>query len=146
MTEPVSEQVAALRRELKLTWDSHEREHVQHEQAHGREHQFAQDAIDKAAELAKENKAASNEWRAAMNDRETRFATKEDVKAILFRLDNIERAALVANERDRIRAVDDAEDKRQTERRQSRAQWTVCLLYTSPSPRDGLLSRMPSSA
>ena len=23
---------------------------------------------------------------------------------------------------------------------------TVCLLYTSPSPRDGLLSRMPSSA
>ena len=26
-----------------------------------------------------------------------------------------------------------------------RAIW-VCLLYTSPSPRDGLLSRMPSSA
>ena len=26
--------------------------------------------------------------------------------------------------------------------------WTffICLLYTSPSPRDGLLSRMPSSA
>ena len=24
--------------------------------------------------------------------------------------------------------------------------WDVCLLYTSPSPRDGLLSRMPSSA
>ena len=26
------------------------------------------------------------------------------------------------------------------------AQFTDCLLYTSPSPRDGLLSRMPSSA
>ena len=26
------------------------------------------------------------------------------------------------------------------------AQAKVCLLYTSPSPRDGLLSRMPSSA
>ena len=26
------------------------------------------------------------------------------------------------------------------------AQWNSCLLYTSPSPRDGLLSRMPSSA
>ena len=27
------------------------------------------------------------------------------------------------------------------------AAWTsLCLLYTSPSPRDGLLSRMPSSA
>ena len=25
-------------------------------------------------------------------------------------------------------------------------QATTCLLYTSPSPRDGLLSRMPSSA
>ena len=24
--------------------------------------------------------------------------------------------------------------------------FAVCLLYTSPSPRDGLLSRMPSSA
>ena len=24
--------------------------------------------------------------------------------------------------------------------------YVVCLLYTSPSPRDGLLSRMPSSA
>ena len=26
------------------------------------------------------------------------------------------------------------------------AQTEICLLYTSPSPRDGLLSRMPSSA
>ena len=26
------------------------------------------------------------------------------------------------------------------------AHWMACLLYTSPSPRDGLLSRMPSSA
>ena len=26
------------------------------------------------------------------------------------------------------------------------AQAAFCLLYTSPSPRDGLLSRMPSSA
>ena len=28
----------------------------------------------------------------------------------------------------------------------SSEQSDVCLLYTSPSPRDGLLSRMPSSA
>ena len=26
------------------------------------------------------------------------------------------------------------------------ARYKFCLLYTSPSPRDGLLSRMPSSA
>ena len=33
-------------------------------------------------------------------------------------------------------------------RAESRADYlfTACLLYTSPSPRDGLLSRMPSSA
>ena len=34
----------------------------------------------------------------------------------------------------------DAEDGGQT------VQLAICLLYTSPSPRDGLLSRMPSSA
>ena len=28
----------------------------------------------------------------------------------------------------------------------STTQYILCLLYTSPSPRDGLLSRMPSSA
>ena len=28
----------------------------------------------------------------------------------------------------------------------ARTQVDICLLYTSPSPRDGLLSRMPSSA
>ena len=28
----------------------------------------------------------------------------------------------------------------------SDARAMICLLYTSPSPRDGLLSRMPSSA
>ena len=28
----------------------------------------------------------------------------------------------------------------------ARGQAILCLLYTSPSPRDGLLSRMPSSA
>ena len=27
-----------------------------------------------------------------------------------------------------------------------REEYSNCLLYTSPSPRDGLLSRMPSSA
>ena len=29
---------------------------------------------------------------------------------------------------------------------ETRRAFKVCLLYTSPSPRDGLLSRMPSSA
>ena len=31
-------------------------------------------------------------------------------------------------------------------RGEERRSYCACLLYTSPSPRDGLLSRMPSSA
>ena len=30
--------------------------------------------------------------------------------------------------------------------KKAKKQYNCCLLYTSPSPRDGLLSRMPSSA
>ena len=33
-----------------------------------------------------------------------------------------------------------------TNRELEQVQHDICLLYTSPSPRDGLLSRMPSSA
>ena len=29
---------------------------------------------------------------------------------------------------------------------EAQTKYKICLLYTSPSPRDGLLSRMPSSA
>ena len=36
--------------------------------------------------------------------------------------------------------------KQRTELRKEIEQVAICLLYTSPSPRDGLLSRMPSSA
>ena len=32
------------------------------------------------------------------------------------------------------------------QKRKEEAEAKACLLYTSPSPRDGLLSRMPSSA
>ena len=38
------------------------------------------------------------------------------------------------------------EIKRPQNRLRSAVEWRACLLYTSPSPRDGLLSRMPSSA
>ena len=39
----------------------------------------------------------------------------------------------------------DAEEEEGREERKARL-YITCLLYTSPSPRDGLLSRMPSSA
>lgn len=118
MTEPLNDQIAGLRRELKLTWDAHEREHVQHEASHGREHEFAAEAIRTAALLAKENKADANEWRATMNDREARFSTKDDVSSILARLDSIERLNLVAAERERA-------EKEDANKRVSRSQWTI---------------------
>ena len=54
----------------------------------------------------------------------------------------------------RVKRESEAEEKRarleamrrETAAREARAQEQDCLLYTSPSPRDGLLSRMPSSA
>ena len=36
--------------------------------------------------------------------------------------------------------------KKEIAKFQKKEQAQLCLLYTSPSPRDGLLSRMPSSA
>ena len=42
--------------------------------------------------------------------------------------------------------VDDMTADTNTQLSTEQAQDIVCLLYTSPSPRDGLLSRMPSSA
>ena len=47
-----------------------------------------------------------------------------------------------------INVSDDQVDDRLDEALQYFAQYHYdgCLLYTSPSPRDGLLSRMPSSA
>ena len=37
-------------------------------------------------------------------------------------------------------------DKGKDKEEEAKADPNTCLLYTSPSPRDGLLSRMPSSA
>ena len=48
-------------------------------------------------------------------------------------LDGVER--ILEDEFDIVEKVEDG-----------RALVEACLLYTSPSPRDGLLSRMPSSA
>ena len=43
--------------------------------------------------------------------------------------------------------LSDWEDSKETVNDTYLKAWnSICLLYTSPSPRDGLLSRMPSSA
>ena len=41
---------------------------------------------------------------------------------------------------------DPTSDRKAVVEQLTKAMGGTCLLYTSPSPRDGLLSRMPSSA
>ena len=45
-----------------------------------------------------------------------------------------------------ITAKEDLKQIQNLKRDLMKVQGNICLLYTSPSPRDGLLSRMPSSA
>ena len=45
-----------------------------------------------------------------------------------------------------IQVLDDSTDDSLALTRSKVEEYQDCLLYTSPSPRDGLLSRMPSSA
>ena len=64
-------------------------------------------------------------------------AKMRDDKLPLKGLGDAERA-----KKQREKEIQQAEKRRQQEEKRRKA----CLLYTSPSPRDGLLSRMPSSA
>jgi len=66
--------------------------HKEHQEAHDREHKFAQLAIDKSAELATQNKNDANEWRDAMGDRERKFVTAEVVSLLVERVYSLERA------------------------------------------------------
>ena len=52
-------------------------------------------------------------------------------------------APVLAKRKSVVAKVDDA---KREEKEAAELALRVCLLYTSPSPRDGLLSRMPSSA
>ena len=69
------------------------------------------------------------------------------VRTVMITGDNPRTAAAIAKEA----GVDDylAEATPEAKMRlikDEQAKGKLCLLYTSPSPRDGLLSRMPSSA
>lgn len=139
--ELILSQIDTLKREIDAATAAHGREHGLHDGAHSREHEYTDKALQVAAELAKANKADANEWRAAMADRELRFAPINLVNTMLERLDKIERANLVRDEREQNRLVKEADDKRikaeedgkrerEIERRQSRQQWTVGIVIT----------------
>ena len=56
------------------------------------------------------------------------------------------KAAFVEAALERLAARDAAEGRESARASDAGGTPTVCLLYTSPSPRDATLSRMPSSA
>jgi hypothetical protein len=118
----------SLREYIEARLSAHGELHEAHEKAHEREHEFSQKAIDTSAELARSNKADSNEWRASMTDREARFSTKEEISALAHRLDQLEDAALVRVERERLQLITAAEETRQSERRVARAQWQIGII------------------
>ena len=69
--------------------------------------------------------------------------TRLDPAVIAFQLDHAE-AKVVIVDREFMPVMQDALNRMDV--KPIVIQYDDCLLYTSPSPRDGLLSRMPSSA
>ena len=78
-----------------------------------------------------------NSWITAM---ETNLSNME---ANLDETDKIKHKENIDNNKQHLNGL---KGKKAQEWREYATQCMVCLLYTSPSPRDGLLSRMPSSA
>jgi CHASE3 domain sensor protein len=142
-----------LREYVEGLFEAHKEAHKDHELSHAREHQFAQKAIDTAAELAKENKADANEWRATMNDKDNRFALKLDIerllqqgldrhKAVVERLDDLEDAEIKRVENERLRLVQEAND-REAERERRRRELVIAgLVITVLAVMINLLIRL----
>lgn len=107
----IQAEIRGLRERLDLVWSNHEREHEQHEAAHGREHEFTQRAIDTAAILQKETKTDANEWRETMNDRERTFATKTDIATIAGTLEELKKADIKRTETERLEKEQAARDR-----------------------------------
>ena len=63
---------------------------------------------------------------------EEKFTTVEEENKYKTELENLKNQPLPIGQKDKLFS--------------ERFKYVSCLLYTSPSPRDGLLSRMPSSA
>ena len=75
------------------------------------------------------------------------FQMSEEGKSLMAHMDHVHRGKMMA-EIYRLLLADKLEDEADYLNWEAKNHETAyfCLLYTSPSPRDGLLSRMPSSA
>ena len=71
---------------------------------------------------------------------------REDAKSGTNTTSNSQNPSKTTSEVDGSDGSNDGKDKAALTREEREARYRDCLLYTSPSPRDGLLSRMPSSA
>ena len=81
----------------------------------------------------------------------TSFRPRDFVLASVFVLEVMTDLQVYRFEPERVPNAEDSENEEVNNRLEgtSWVPWErceTCLLYTSPSPRDGLLSRMPSSA
>lgn len=124
----MTDDIPATRREVALIWEGHQREHIQHDIAHGREHASTEKALDVAAELAKENKEAANEWRGAMDDRERNFVTRADLQGMDHRVELLEASEIRRAENEKLRLVAEAESKQRDQERARSQQWRVGLM------------------
>ena len=79
------------------------------------------------------NQSASNNYKQHANDSNSKLIASAEAFAAGRTLGMSEEETL-------------AQMSKMLRRQQRKDQNVTCLLYTSPSPRDGLLSRMPSSA
>lgn len=131
-----------LREYIERLFKDHDSAHNDHERFHAREHDFAQKAIDKASELASQNKADANEWRAAMNDRERTFPTKAELSAVSEKVVALEQAEIRRVENERLRLIGEAEEKRNLERAQTRQQWLIGLAVGTGAVLVNLIIRL----
>ena len=90
----------------------------------------------KDAELQKYREMYAQSAQSALDAEEEKLKTQES------QVDDIYRKAVQSSDPDLMSKADTLKNDIAIKKEKLRS----CLLYTSPSPRDGLLSRMPSSA
>ena len=94
-----------------------------------------------ALSYAKNVQSESNNLKARLNNLDTSYINEYD---------NRVKSQMAQDEKDLAKAMEIGDSQAAVVANKQIAELSVqnnhCLLYTSPSPRDGLLSRMPSSA
>ena len=102
------------------------------------ENQFLKDAADNKNKQFDEIERINEQLKKALKEREDEILKKDG------KMEKLKKDLLLAKEDGLEKKV--AQEHADKNLELEKFQGKTCLLYTSPSPRDGLLSRMPSSA